>query len=612
MFGAYAVRKTLMGLAVLGIVASLLVVSAGSALASGYTTAVLADLPQALWSLDGSTSDLAGAHALTSVGASFCSTYGVPTASTTQAFCGNGSGYFTFGQGLTGQSNTTTELWMRTSNGAPLQYLFELTGQCGVNNEVQINSNNITPGYDGCGPDGNTAVAVSDSNWHMYDFVYTTSNILTYGDGAYVATGGSSFPYAGAVSGSGGCIGCRINIPDRIMQTGTALSMVASFPTALPATNIANHYAARNAGAAAPSALVATPAYFTTRLGGQTLISLQATDSSGADITASDTFTFNGATADNTGTPAAAMTCTGRTGHPEGFICTANLVGGYFWSFSDAHSLTVTGHIVVAGAPTSFTLNPPVASILAGGSATFRNVACDAAGVCTSQVDGWNFDVPLPSSVTCGQPVGGVSDIAVSCGSDHVGTYTLTAHDAAGLAATVKLVVGAGSNASSVTCASDPLGGTICWLSQVWRSISSLPGDIVNGIYDTLFVSRSGRSYLDLSASTAAQLIPMLSCRSGQAPTASDGVHCIAFPFSIPFDVATILGQLDVSPIAPTFGFTWDMHLYGHTIHNAPTFDVGTLLESNTMGYVRNIEFVLFVVGMSLATGKLLQLFGVV
>jgi hypothetical protein len=49
----------------------------------------------------------------------------------------------------------------------------------------------------------------------------------------------------------------------------------------------------------------------------------------------------------------------------------------------------------------------------------------------------------------------------------------------------------------------------------------------------------------------------------------------------------------------------------GSTIHTSHDFDISTLLTDTMMGYIRNAELVIFIIGTALGTWRILQLVGV-
>lgn len=587
--------------------------------ASSYETAVSSTTGlQAFWTLDGTTSEFLSGHPLTQMaGAAFCVPLGGAPwgSSTTQVFCPDGSGYLTFGPGLVTQANTSLEFSYKSTATTPLQYLFSASGACGGNNEAQVNAGDFTPGYDGCGPDG-FHYHIPDSNWHLYDVVWLTTGIQTWVDGTLIATQAGSFPYTGYIpGGGGGAIGARVgcgSCPDRIMPLHSYIGEVSAYSIALGSSAITSHYTAWTVPPATPNTMTMDPNSFSLVKGQHILTTLNSYDSAGSSMTSGDSFSYVGATADgSTVLVPGVMTCALQIGYTNKFVCSGDTQGSYSIQFADTHGLSVSGHVVISGPVQSFAILPSEASFFAGGNVTFRNSSTDAAGNDVSRSDGWNFQTPLPVGVTCNPAVNEPATIAITCFSDTTGAYVLTAVDSFGIPALVNLKVAGAGNASSVTCASDPLGGTICWLSQVWKAVSRIPADLVAGFYNMLFVSSSGRSFVDLRPITA-NLWPQMNCRSGQSPTASDGIHCYSFPFSVPSDVGSMLGLVNQTPSAPTISVAWDFPLWtGTVLHEAATVDPRVLLTDTTMTYVRDIELFLFIIGCAFGTWRLLQLVGV-
>jgi hypothetical protein len=149
-----------------------------------------------------------------------------------------------------------------------------------------------------------------------------------------------------------------------------------------------------------------------------------------------------------------------------------------------------------------------------------------------------------------------------------------------------------------------------CWVGNLIGAVTDIPTQILGGLYNFFFVSQSGKNYLDTSALTAGGFVPSVDCRAGQTPTAPDAIHCLPFPFSIPYDAQDVLNLLAVTPVAPTFTLTWDFHFLGTTIHTSVPFDVGSLLTPTIMGYVRAAELVIFILGTSFATYRFVEMVG--
>jgi hypothetical protein len=167
-----------------------------------------------------------------------------------------------------------------------------------------------------------------------------------------------------------------------------------------------------------------------------------------------------------------------------------------------------------------------------------------------------------------------------------------------------------GAVVTSAACGTVSIGGTTwpdlgCWLQQVWNSIVALgqiPGQIVEGIYNLFYVSKSGKSYIDFAVLGNA-LIPGVACRSGQSVNHPDGVHCLPFPFSIANDVLQVVSIADVAPTSPVL----TAHLHVPPVDETFSIDPTVVLTATLMGYVRGVELVLFVVALGAGTYRIVQ-----
>jgi hypothetical protein len=219
----------------------------------------------------------------------------------------------------------------------------------------------------------------------------------------------------------------------------------------------------------------------------------------------------------------------------------------------------------------------------------------------------------VPSGVTCRVPVLGGNPLAgsgltysTSCAATVAGQYQMIGTDSYGYTSTAYLDVNV--VVTSAACGND-IAAIGCWLQQVWNAVVALAGipqAILAGIYDVFLVSKTGRSYVDFTSVTAA-LIPTAACRSGQAPTAPDGVRCLAFPFSVPGDLGTIINVANVSPTAPTFSTSWTIAGQAHTV----AFNPASVLTTGIMDYVRGAELLLLIVGTAFGTWRWVEMAGV-
>jgi hypothetical protein len=273
-------------------------------------------------------------------------------------------------------------------------------------------------------------------------------------------------------------------------------------------------------------------------------------------------------------------------------------VGIYTATFCDG-SLCGDGHLFVLGTATRFDVIPHTVAVDTAQKGSFRGVAFDATGNDISSLDGFSaFDVP--GGVTCDGMVS--SSHSVSCFSSTPGSYSIGFSDAAGLTAYGTLEVSTATNALGCSFDFSDVG---CWVATVWGTLTTLPGEIAGALYSVLFVSQTGPSYLDLSGLTGA-IVPSMDCREGQLATAPDEVHCVAFPFSIPFDLAAVAGIFDVTPTPPSL----EMHLYVPPIDVTEAIPLDTWLTDDVMTWVRDAELVLFVVGLAVGTYRWVQASG--
>lgn len=636
--GAWRRRLSIASLSALVAVLTV-VVSSSPAFASAYSSAVLADSPEAYWTLNGTLADASGnGHTATWQGASaFCTDHVVTGDVST--FCGSGSSSIFGGATLTAGYPMTVEYWVKATDHSNTQTMVLAYSASGCPRvEITIDSGTNNTGYSGCGPNGPNSSGCAGgagwtgTAWHLFDVIYNASSIDLYMDGAYCSTQAGSGLAAFTANDStyGVHVGGRVS--DRFAVSGTHISQVALYTHALTGSRIAAHYGALAGGPAAQ--LLATASPTAVKVGESWTVTLTSTDSFGSDVTGTDSYqwrhvyfnppggsvTCGGFTETATSSPYAATFNHAVTGHT--ITCSApqaGIVNLGFTSTTVGSTNETQTSVDVGQAPSQFSITGPDTGVL-GQRLSYRNMSFKAnyaTGVYTdvSGSDSWTIDsaahqscsVPLPIF----QPLGASpSDYyGAVCSWDLGGSYTIVAHDSYGFTAQKNVTISGPSTAS--TCGSTDLG---CWLNQLWDSITALaqiPGQILDGLYSAFFVSRSGKSYLDTSALTSTALLPAVDCRSGQAATAPDGIHCLPFPFSIPYDATAIVNLLAVSPTAPSFSLSWDFHFMGSTIHTSHDFDISTLLTDTMMGYIRNAELVIFIIGTALGTWRILQLVGV-
>jgi hypothetical protein len=340
------------------------------------------------------------------------------------------------------------------------------------------------------------------------------------------------------------------------------------------------------------------------------VVTAQVVTDANVDVTSSDTFTTTSYTV---ATGAGTLTCDGSGTFPHAWSGSTTSCRGVG---QGVYTLVICDTLIpqcanwvefVGNPPSSFAITGP-RSLIVGQKGGYSGSSYDGInGVVVSATDSFVF--VAAAHQTCatpilgGNPLGGAGlYYAGSCSWDLAGTYTLTATDSYGFTASLSVVVGAPSAAS--TCGSTDLG---CWLNQLWDAVSKLgeiPFQVIQGIANFLLVSRSGKDYLDLSS---VQVVPYITCRGGEVPSAPDGVHCYPFPFAIPGQLAAMFSVLLVTPVAPLL----DWHIHQAFVDVHVPIDPQVLLTPTVMGWVRGIEYVLFVTALGMAVRKYIQMFGV-
>lgn len=467
---------------------------------------------------------------------------------------------------------------------------------------LQLNGSGV------CGSVFGGSTGFSDASaWHFHAVTWSGTTVKFYYDGTITDTvtiGGAGTSF----SSSNGLVGARWANGDYL--TGYVARWLLN-ATALTSGQISTLYASTTAGA--PAHMTITPGFLTEPVGATWTWTLLSTDATGTDVTGSSVYSIVDATG---------LTCDGVSVWPHTLpsstaVCTyTGTAGGDFVvHFADtAHSLNAYALVTIVGSVNRFTLGYalPVPFVF-GQQGTFYGSAYDAAGKDVSATD--PFTVDAAAHQTCGTVTqhfaSGVAEYyQVTCSWDASGDYILSAKDAQGFPTSVSVHVDAASTAT--TCGSTDLG---CWLNQLWDAISSLaqiPFQMVSGIITFLTVSQSGKSYIDTSVVTSGAFLPSVDCRSGQAPTAPDGVHCFPFPISLPFDVQTVFNLINVSPTAPSFSLSWTFTFMGTAIPVTHAFDVSAILNDSFMTYVRGAELVVFIIGTAFGTWRFVNLVGAI
>lgn len=598
----------------------LVVVSAAPAFAYHYSDVVLADLPLSYLRADAgsgsSVVDAAGGSSASCTSSGLWESTGTgPVTGATSWLKGDDSNYCWKGSiGGAGLSSWSVEAWIRvTSGGSHGEWALGFDGTDTSSNTQGVSLGGDSSGFSafdfwqGTGPSCSFSslsyTVNSSAPWAHIAYVHTISTDKLYYNGTQCASqsasghtlNGSGICAVGIAGGVGGCSGNGFDH----LESGWRVAQGAIYGFALSAGQVATHYAAQSALPAAT--LTVSPANAQVRAGHAIEFVYTSTDSSGA-VTDGSPYTLLSST------PSGVCTTLTPVGAGNGQLCTAtSTTGVYTLHWGDSIGNHATTFLNVVGLAASFAVLPKSCTTTIGGACNFQGFASDASGNDITNTDAWGVSGSLPAHVTCTATRAPGTDTAIeNCWADTTGTYTLTFSDDQGIPASVTLIVGAASNQQS--CGATDVG---CWISNLVGAVTSLPGDIVTALFNLFFTSQGGPSYLDFTPLTN-EIIPTTSCRSGQSPTAPDGVNCIAFPFSIPTDIGAIFDIFNATPSAPTLTLAWDFPLWtGTTLHETGTIDPTVVLTNTTMGYVRDAELVLFIIGTALGTWRLLQLVGV-
>jgi hypothetical protein len=568
-----------------------------TAFATSYDSAVLADLPVHYWTGNSTTSDSGGGTSLFWTGSA---TYSGPTGITGQAngFNFTGANYLTATIGVWTSQSYTIEFWIQSNSAAGRTIAISNSSGAGSRYYILVNcsltSCTIHDKGDsaGVGNDYGYVVAMAGGAWHLVDFTCDTLGVARgYVDGTLNAT--SSCNTTGAWQSAdyvtvGGWLrpGWIGGGPD--YDQGQR-SSYALYSGPLASGRIAAHFSAAAGGT--PSTLSVTPTYAGVVTGHSQLFNFQATDSTGAAISPG-TVTLVGTS------PSGGLgSCAPGGG---GVVCTAGATGIYTAQWTNG-TLTTASTVFVFGTASRFQVIPTVVHVNTAQKGAFHNASFDASGTDISTVDGFDISGSPPAGVLCDAKVtDGQGRQTVACFSSTPGTYTLTFADAAGLTATAQLVVATASNPGG--CSSTDVG---CWLTNLWGAITSLPGEIAGAFVGFFFNSPSGKNYIDLSQLLA---VPYIACRSGEVPTAPDHVHCWPFPFAVPAQLGVIFGVINTAPTSPVL----DMHVHVPPIDQHVAIDPTTsVLTPTVMGWVRGVEYVLFLASLGMAVRKYIQAFGV-
>lgn len=587
-------RSHLRAFVALVVAVTLVLASASTGLAfSHYGSVVLGDLPSEFYTFDGnSTHQVIGGHDLTG-SVPYCSD--TPITGDAQSACGDGSNFFTMSgsSGFTAAGSQTVEFWAKATDHGTTQTIFYAYNSSGCPRlEITIDSGQVQAGYSGCGPNMG-GVSIPDNGWHMWDAVYSTGTYAVYLDGVLSSVHGTwSGLAAFAATDHAGV--CGRYVADRRCQSGTEVSNLSVYPAMLSGTQIAAHFAA--AAGAPPHTLYVNPSYTRVAPGHMNEWTFQSTDASGNAVSGAPYSLVSSS-------PAGGVSACSPGG--GGLICTVSTTTGvYTLTWADTLGNQATSTLYVPSPAAAFVIAPATCTSTVTSACDYIGHAYDSAGTEITDTDPWGPGT-VPSGVTCVGSRNGAQQF-FNCYSATIGTYTIPFVDGQGLTASATLVVGAGSNQQS--CSGTDLG---CWIGNLIGAVQNLASSIVNGFTSFLFVSSSGRSYLDLSIVTNG-LVPSVACRSGQLPDHPDGVDCVPFPFSVPFDVLSVFALLNQTPSPPTWAVSFDYpgSPFGHLTASS-TIDVTQILTPQVMTWVRDGELVLFVVGLAMSTWKFTQMMGV-
>ncbi len=516
--------------------------------------------------------------------------------------------YCEFSSSIAIGSSLSFAAWIKPNSGSipdnmPLAYLCTSSSSCSgaghvdevwvdVANKLCIRSDAVS----GCGPTHSGAGSFTDTTqWHMWAVTISGTTANFYYDGT--ADGSAVTLSAGftAFSSANGLVGASWVNGDYLTALVSRWALFNG--TALSSGNVATLYGF-SAGAGPASTLNMTPYTQYASTGKATSWNVQATDSLGnpTSATISSVSTI----------PGGGLSGCTQSGTTE--TCTAGPIGSYLVTFTAASGASESFMpLLVVGSTSRFELASNGSGVAVGVTFTVWDVAFDSAGTNISAADSWTLTVP--SGASCGTGYNTGTQFAYDCHLTSAGSVAFLGTDQYGYQATVTVTEAAAPAASTVSCNTGNFASdAVCWLQQVVSTIITLPGQMARQVVDFLFVSQTGKSYVDFSA-VLSSLLPGVSCRSGQAPTHPDGVHCLPFPLSTPFDVYNIASFIfGVSPVAPSLTFT---------VHAAPlsawsaTVDPAFMLSSSLMDKIRGVEYVVFLVALGWATGEALKLFGV-
>ncbi len=451
----------------------------------------------------------------------------------------------------------------------------------------------ISGGYSACGSVSSLWSDSGSSGWHMSAVTQSGTSMKWYLDGVLdtTTTLGGVVP---SYSSANGLIGARWANGDYL---ASKLSRwLLSNTAAWSGTSIATLYT-YSAGSPA-TGLNVLPFKQHAVTGGS--VSWVVNGSAGPDTISGSPVT----------SPVGGLSsCSGGAGTET---CTAGPVGQYLVTWFDTVGNTETTELFVAGTGTRFELASNGELVHVGTTFQVWGVAFDASGNNISQGDSWTLSVPSGASCSSTFYVSATTGVTYDCHLTAAGTVTFSGTDQYGFYATLQVTetVAPAAGGTVPACGTQtwPVIGQVpdfaCWANVAIEQLLALPGNLARALIDFLFVSQTGPSYIDFSHLS---FVPTIACRSGEVPTAADGVHCVPFPFSLPRELLTIWGVIDVTATPPVFD--WYVHFGVFNVHVPITPAV--ILTTPIMDMVHGVIYVLFVMGLVVATRKYVEMFGV-
>jgi len=593
--------------------------------ASAYSTAVLADSPSQYARVSENTGTAISADVGHGYGCSAASWTGGPVSGDAGAWLGDGShgctmnGGSTPGTGVIVSSPTnptaTIEVWVKCCASG---YFFDTWASgtspcCDLRIELSDSGSGGVAMYeqDDTGNQATTCFSVggdhvNDHAWHMIDLLLRdTAQSQIWLDGALCATaaGGAIGHWPASptdVIGIYNTIGCYIGASCTTgnLTSPNAVAQLSYYHGLLSSGQMATHYAARAGG---PPAHLFVTCQAIVLVGHTFSCSAQSTDSTGNDVTGSDTYT--------TITPVG-ITCSAFAG--SSVNCIASAGGSYQLIVQNSTSLNTAANLYATVGPSGgnfgflINFNDSIPHTV-GQGVTFWELSADATGQDTSAVD--PFTVGTLANMTCTTPAvsAGLHAYATDCLFSSGGSYSPVFTDTNGRTFTAHLTV-TGPTASAQCNSGNLAADATCLLTQVWTtlvSIANAPFVFLRNLQNFLTVSSTGKNFVDFSG-LGAVIVPSVACRSGQAPTHPDGVHCLPFPVSIPFDFVGVVSVLNVTPVSPTL----DAHILVPPIDEHFTIDPTVVLNSTVMTWVRDAELVVFCVALAVGTYRFVQAWG--